>query len=314
MFSLVLTHLGGGMFAGSLSRVPHANHHHQPRDSRHLTATTFIPQRTVDQGLGQYTVQFLLNGVTVNSVIDTGSGVGQLACTGTTINPAYSSTLSVYNPTSSAFTLVSNTSAACTEVCAQTQQCIAKPAQSGACEYYYAYADQSFLYGRVYTANMTFPSSNSNVTAPNIIFGCSYNTSTNPCMYDHTNSLFGMDWEPLSMWNQLISQSIVKDTLYLCLGNGGDSVDYLNPSISSQAGVIIFGDTSSVSLSGTSAGGDTITATMLDSVNLKDSNGNQLLAPASMWLTLNSLSLVNSSGSTTSLSSRQRDILHASCE
>ncbi|GAX85292.1 hypothetical protein CEUSTIGMA_g12709.t1 [Chlamydomonas eustigma] len=266
-----------------------------------LACQRFGPDIVVDNFVCsfQYTVQFLLDGVTVNSVIDTGSGVGQLACTGATINPAYSSTLSVYNPTSSAFTLVSNTSAACTEVCAQTQQCIAKPAQSGACEYYYAYADQSFLYGRVYTANMTFPSSDSNVSAPNIIFGCSYNTSTNPYMYDSTNSLFGMDWEPLSMWNQLINESIVTDTLYLCLGDGGDLV---NSSISSQAGVIIFGNTTSVSLSGTSAGGNTVTATMLDSVNLKDSNGNQILQPPSMWLTLNSLSLVSSSGSSTSLS------------
>jgi hypothetical protein len=37
---------------------------------------------------------------------------------------------------------------------------------------------------------------------------------------------------------QLVNKSIVTDTLYLCLGDGGDQV---NASISSQAGVIIFG-------------------------------------------------------------------------
>ena len=98
-----------------------------------------------------------------------------------------------------------------------------------------------------------------------------------------------MDWSPLSFFGQMISNKVVDDTMYLCLGNGGDA------SSDSQAGVIIFG-TTKITVAGASAGGDVVTMTMVDSKNLKDANGNKILHIDSMWVQLTSLSIVSING------------------
>ena len=40
------------------------------------------------------------------------------------------------------------------------------------------------------------------------------------------------------MWNQMVSSGVVGDTMYLCLGNGGDVA---STSAAAQAGVVVFG-------------------------------------------------------------------------
>ncbi|GAX80874.1 hypothetical protein CEUSTIGMA_g8309.t1 [Chlamydomonas eustigma] len=294
----VLTHLGDGMIAGGLYRKGN-DASPARRRHRHLTST-FVPERLNSMGLGQYTVQFLLNGLSVNSVVDTGSGVGQLACTGTQINPLYAASVSVYNPSSATppFSMISNTSAACSALCTQTQQCLQTPSQPGACQYFYAYADSSYVFGTLYSATMTFPSMISSLSFQNFLFGCSFDTSTNPYFFSNTNSLFGMDWQPLSFWSQMSVTGSVSDSLSLCLGNGGDAA---NISAAAQSGVIVFGNSSSIKVSGSSAGGSVVVATMLDSKNLMGSDGQLLLNPPSMWVTLSALNLVSASGASTNL-------------
>jgi len=117
-------------------------------------------------------------------------------------------------------------------------------------------------------------------------------------MYTDTNSLFGMDWSPLSMWGQMISNKVVDDTMYLCLGNGGDMY---NSSPDAQAGAIIFG-TSKIAISGASVGGDVVTMTMLDSKGLK-------LVPPSMWVQLDALSIAPASGASKPLAMAQANYL-----
>ncbi|GAX86371.1 hypothetical protein CEUSTIGMA_g13783.t1, partial [Chlamydomonas eustigma] len=107
---------------------------------------------------------------------------------------------------------------------------------------------------------------------------CSYKTSTNPQMYSGFNALFGMDWESTSMWQQMVSSGAISDTLYLCMGDGGDVAS----SAAAQAGVIIFGSSTSVTVTGSSAGGNAVTVTMYDSSNMVKSNGQLLLFPPAM--------------------------------
>lgn len=154
--------------------------------------------------------------------------------------------------------------------------------------------------GRAYTANLTFPSTISNLSFPNYLFGCSFKTTTNPYMYTNYNALFGMDWESTSMWNQMtaISNGTISDTLHLCLGDGGDEA---NITAASQQGVIVFGSSDSVTVTGSSAGGMVVNVTMHDSQNLLDSNGDLLLFPPSMWVSLSSFSLVSTTGEATAL-------------
>ncbi|GAX80880.1 hypothetical protein CEUSTIGMA_g8315.t1 [Chlamydomonas eustigma] len=301
-----LTHFGGGLVAGGLyhlkKETPLSSRkrlYHRLK-SRHLT--TSISETTAALGLGQYAAQLILNGDTVHAVVDTGSGVSQLACTGSQIQGA-SSSLVIYDPATATppFTLVPQDSTTCTTLCPHTNGCYSNPVVAGACEYLYQYGGGNDLEGRAYTANLTFPSTISNLSFPNYLFGCSFKTSTNPYMYTNYNALFGMDWESTSMWNQMtaISKGTISDTLHLCLGDGGDKA---NTTAASQSGVIVFGNSNSVTVTGASAGGKVVNVTMYDSHNLLDSNGKPLLFPPSMWVSLNSFSLVSSTGEVTALS------------
>ncbi|GAX85293.1 hypothetical protein CEUSTIGMA_g12710.t1 [Chlamydomonas eustigma] len=111
---------------------------------------------------------------------------------------------------------------------------------------------------------------------------------------------FSSSGEPLSFWSQMSVTGSVSDSLSLCLGNGGDAA---NISAAAQSGVIVFGNSSSITVSGSSAGGSVVVATMLDSKNLMGSDGQLLLNPPSMyeWVTLSALNLVSASGTSTNL-------------
>ena len=84
------------------------------------------------------------------------------------IDPAYSSTLSVYDPTKASppFTLISNSSSICKTFCALAS-CSGPPVMANACEYYYAYVDGSYLRGRAYSTAMSFPSTASPSSSSN---------------------------------------------------------------------------------------------------------------------------------------------------
>ena len=86
------------------------------------------------------------------------------------------------------------------------------------------------------------------------------------------------------MWSQMISSKVVDDTMYLCMGNGGDA------SSEPQVGVILFG-TSKITIAANSAGGDVVTMTMLDS-----KNDPSLAYNPTMWVQLNAVSIVASNG------------------
>ncbi|GAX85285.1 hypothetical protein CEUSTIGMA_g12702.t1, partial [Chlamydomonas eustigma] len=104
--------------------------------------------------------------------------------------------------------------------------------------------------------------------------------------------------ESTSMWQQMVSSGAISDTLYLCMGDGGDVAS----SAAAQAGVIIFGSSTSVAVTGSSAGGNAVTVTMYDSSDMVKSNGQLLLFPPAMWISLSSLNLVSAGkGSVTSL-------------
>jgi hypothetical protein len=117
--------------------------------------------------------------------------------------------------------------------------------------------------------------------------GCSFESSTDPYFYTNTNSLFGMDWSPFSMWGQMISNKVVDDTMYLCLGNGGDA------SSDPQTGVILFG-TSKITIASNSAGGDVVKMTMLDPTAM-------LLPHPSAYVQLDALNIVSANKATTPL-------------
>ena len=118
--------------------------------------------------------------------------------------------------------------------------------------------------------------------------GCSFDSSTDPYFYTNTNSLFGMDWTPFSMWGLMISNKVVDDTMYLCLGNGGD--DSSDP----QTGVILFG-TSKITIASNSAGGDVKKITMLDPT------ADKRLTPPSAWVQLDALNIVSANKASTPL-------------
>jgi hypothetical protein len=146
--------VGNGIVAGALHRH-HRNQSLSPsrRFSRRHLSSSFVPESTTALGLGEYTLQFLLDGDVVNAVLDTGSGVAQLACTGATV---VGSGLTVYNPNTATppFMLVEQGSATCNALCPHTDGCLTSTTQppaamAGACEYYYAYGGGNSLYGRV---------------------------------------------------------------------------------------------------------------------------------------------------------------------
>ncbi|GAX85289.1 hypothetical protein CEUSTIGMA_g12706.t1 [Chlamydomonas eustigma] len=288
--------------AGGLHRLPRNIPHARrklPLPKNRLLKSSNVSEILTAYGLGQYVAKFILNGDIISAIMDTGSGVGQLACTGAAVEDA---SLVIYDPATATppFNLVPQISAMCTTLCSHTDGCYSNPAVAGACEYLYAYGGGNALEGRAYTATLTFPSSVSNIRFPGFLFGCSFKTTTNPYMYSNFNALFGMDWEPTSMWNQMttISNGVISDTLYLCLGDGGDLA---NTSSSAQAGVIVFGSPSSVKVTGSSVGGRVVNVTMWNSSTL-ESNGRLLLQPPGMWATLQSFNLVTAGGSTTALS------------
>ena len=98
-----------------------------------------------------------------------GSGVNQIACTGATIDPEFSSSLQVYDPATATppFLLITKSDPACATFCLQSKGCDAAPQIANACEYYYSYGDGSYLHGRPYSTFMSFspslaPSSSTN--------------------------------------------------------------------------------------------------------------------------------------------------------
>ena len=251
-------------------------------------------------------INVIYNGFNISAVIDTGSGIPHLACTGATTDPAPRSWLGAiarrptFEPTNGTppFTLVAKGSTDCQKFCSQSYNgsCWSNPTVSGACEYYYQYGTGS-LSARAYGGTMSFPG-NVNTLSPtaqnvsNFLVGCAYQsltpTSLTPYyMFSSFNALMGMDWAPLSMWMQMVTAGVVGNTMYICMGNGGDY------SGTNQNGVVVLGNDPDVVITGASVGGEVITVTMLST-----SIAVQLLGPKSMWIKITSISFTGSTSTT----------------
>ena len=116
------------------------------------------------------------------------------------------------------------------------------------------------------------------------------NLTSQPWIHEWLNTMFNCS-------TQIISSKVASDTMYLCLGNGGDVLNSSTTDTSPEAGVIIFGryvehsnqckkaavfaadvswktwpssvtlctcSSSAVTVGGSSAGGDVVTMTMVD--------------------------------------------------
>ncbi|GAX85286.1 hypothetical protein CEUSTIGMA_g12703.t1 [Chlamydomonas eustigma] len=137
----VLTHVGDGVVAGALYRH-HRNKSSEAGSSRRHLSSSFVPETTAALGLGEYTLQLLLDGDVVNAVLDTVQGSGLIVYNPNTANPP--------------FTLVQQGSTTCNALCPHTNGCLTSntnpaAAVAGACEYTYAYGGGNYLYGRVST-------------------------------------------------------------------------------------------------------------------------------------------------------------------
>jgi hypothetical protein len=125
-------------------------------------------------------VTVFLNGQEVDAVIDTGSGMNNVACSGATVGQGPDgSRIKLINPDKNPpLTLIPRTSYLCKNyVQYMVNSMIEPPEMSGACEFEYLYVDKSYLRGRVYQGALTFPSN----TLPlgqvnNFVMACSYNS------------------------------------------------------------------------------------------------------------------------------------------
>jgi hypothetical protein len=120
----------------------------------------------------RYFVNVIFNGNNISGVIDTGSGIPHLACTGATTAPnptKWDGTPIGQRPTfepsnsTPAFTLVAPGSTDCQKFCSQSyygtcssQPLVAADPMSNTCNYYYQYGTGS-LSARAYSGTMSFP-------------------------------------------------------------------------------------------------------------------------------------------------------------
>ena len=221
----------------------------------------------------------LINGRPVEAIVDTGSGLNQIACNGAAIQ---SNKVENFDPNASpALDVLSADSALCKSVCQNpSARCENSTLMPEGCAYYTRYGDGSWLHGFVARSNLSFPAP---VTLPtpsvdDFLVGCAYNSSYYPYFFQYTNGLFGIDWEPTSMWQQLVNAGAVGNSMYLCLGNGwGDTTTGIDRLGRDQRGVIVFGYDGAVSVTGASSDGETLTIPMLDPKELA-------LVPPSSWI------------------------------
>ena len=101
-------------------------------------------------------VTVFLNGQEIDAVIDTGSGMNNVACSGATVPDG--SRIKLINPDKTPpLTLIPKTSYLCKNyVKDMVNSMIEPPAMSGACEFDYLYVDKSYLRGRIYQGTLTF--------------------------------------------------------------------------------------------------------------------------------------------------------------
>lgn len=169
---------------------------------------------------------------------------------------------------------------------------------SGACEFEIKYADRSYLTARTYSGVLSFPSSTLPSTAASIsnyYFGCAFKSS--PRFFSAYNALFGIDWQPMSLWRQMQTAGLVGSTMSLCLGNGGDATE------TDQTGVVIFGSPESITIGGGSARiSETINISMVNVTG--NPSLEELLFPPTMWIRLNKLSISDKFSASLTLSMR----------
>ena len=165
--------------------------------------------------MGQYTMTVLINGRPVEAIVDTGSGLNQIACNGAAIQ---SDKVENFDPNASpALEVLSADSAQCKSVCQNpSARCENSTLMPEGCAYYTRYGDGSWLHGFVARSNLSFPAP---VTLPtpsvdDFLVGCAYNSSYYPYLFQYTNGLFGIDWEPTSMWQQLVKAGAVGNSMH----------------------------------------------------------------------------------------------------
>ena len=151
-----LSHVAPGVMAAGLYHKPggrhHSHGHHQDTQRRELLAASqpYQGQRMPSgRGMGIYTVDLIFNGYNITALVDTGSGVPQLACSGATVDPSpkylngtNASPATVYNPNVATppFNLIPRNSTNCSLFCASSyngSSCWSNPSNpsvSGSCE------------------------------------------------------------------------------------------------------------------------------------------------------------------------------------
>ena len=144
-----LMHVAPGVMAAGLYRSEGGRHHGHKQAAqrrRELVASqAYQGQRMQGYGLGIYTINLIFNGYTINALVDTGSGIPQLACNGATVDPSpkfwnqtAKNPVSVFNPDTATppFTLIPQWSAKCQTFCSSSYYgtCSTNPTVAGSCE------------------------------------------------------------------------------------------------------------------------------------------------------------------------------------
>lgn len=182
-----------------------------------------------------------LNDQVVEAIADTGSGLVNIACKGSSV----ASKVQIYIPEAASppwVPLAGNSSACKLNICAHSVSgtCLINPELQGSCEYFYRYLDGTNLSARAYSSNVALVSSSPSASNPTLLskfyFGCSYKSSSDPLFWQFCGGLIGLNWESSSLWGQLRATGTpIGDNLFLCMGDGTPTID------GKQAGLLAFG-------------------------------------------------------------------------
>jgi Xylanase inhibitor N-terminal/Xylanase inhibitor C-terminal len=133
------------------------------------------------------------------SIMDTGSNLIWTQC-----EPCvhcFEQTTPIFNPDkSTSFSSLSCNSPECKKL----QFYSSTTCASAACQYTYRYADQSSTTGSLSKETFTFASRNGSVSVPNVVFGCSSDSTTS---FEHTSGIVGLSMGDFSLVDYLDSPS-----------------------------------------------------------------------------------------------------------
>ncbi|MEW5314045.1 MAG: hypothetical protein WDW38_005570 [Sanguina aurantia] len=228
-----------------------------------------------------------------SGMIDTGSGLVHLPCS----DCKGCKQLAFFNASNSATAVLSSChSSGCAKICGadstcsdpstcSTTSCLCEHSDSKKCQYDIVYGDGTHSQGLVYTDTVRLPGSPSFTGIP-LTFGCDVEASQD-LFVQAVPALFGIDYQPASLYSQMLAAGAISDSLTICLGDGIHLSDPL------AAGFLILGFSSFTVPYATA----TTAARRIDPATWTGQSG---MVPSGLWLQLTSLTLgddgVNSVG------------------